>query len=273
MKFSTALVCALLAPPAVDDNDEAASSVAAESLDCVLDGCDGGEPETAAENGPEPEFAPEPELEPAGPSAEELKLKGRGLVASGEYTEGIAVLEQAYQLAPGDHIIAYDIASAAQKSGQCGKMRQHLEHFIKYADPNEFPNKIDKASRALNSGACVTAANYEIDDAVIAGASKVPVAVAVDDGARLVGGGVVMVGVGILAFGAGIALVAIGMREIQSSAGQAIVPDPKYRSYVIGGGVTGPIGVALVAGGAVMIARGNQPSYVTVTPTGLTIRF
>lgn len=273
------IALSLLTPPA---------TVEEQSLDCSLDGCESGgapapasEPEltTELEATTEPEAEPEPAPateqapEPAGPTGEELKAEARSLAAVGQHDEAIEVYQQAYQLAPGDHIIAYDIAELAQKLGRCGLMKRYLEHFVQYADPNIFPNKINKARRALNSASCVISVDSEVGDAIAAGASKVPVPVARDDGAGLVGGGVVMVAVGILAFGAGIALVALGISGTTEAANEFSVPDPKYRNFMISGGFVGPAGVAFIAGGGVMIARGKQPSYMTVTPTGLAIRF
>src|SRR5690606_18278320 len=104
------------------------------------------------------------------PAIEQLKAEARGLAAAGDHAKAIAVYQQAYQLAPGDHGIAYAIAMSAQKTGRCSLMRQYLEHFVQYADPTVYPNKIDKASRTLQSASCTTSVPREINEAVSAGA-------------------------------------------------------------------------------------------------------
>jgi hypothetical protein len=226
------------------------------TLDCMLDDCEAGEPE--------------PTPEAVGPTAEELKLEGRGLVAQGEYAEGIAKLEQAYQLAPGDHIIAYDIAMAAEKARDCQKMHMYLKHFVQYADRNEFPNKIDKASRTIDSSWCFTNTGDEISEVRATRSSRAP---AQGNGDGLMAGGAIMLGLGLIAVGAGIGLAVVGVKETAAAAGTLEVPDPKYRGFVIGGAILGPSGVALAVGGIVMIVRGNQMANIALAPTGVTVRF
>lgn len=100
---------------------------------------------------PEPVVAVRSSVTPAEPlSAEDLKAEARGLVAVGELIPAMAVFEAAYQLAPGDHIIAYEIASAVWKLHDCDKTRTYLLHFVRYADHKTFPNKLEKAARILN---------------------------------------------------------------------------------------------------------------------------
>ena len=274
---AAAVVCMLVAPPEVTEPPEDASSVEHEnpgpqspdqqSLDCLVDGCDTGEAEVEATDPAVAESSTE------NPAAEALKLEGRELIAYGKHEEGIAVLEQAYQLTPGDHILAYEIASAAQEIGHCTKMRTYLAHFVQYADPNEFPNKMAKAQRALNSSSCTSTTNSEALEAATAGGYGTSNTVPANDGSGLVAGGAILVGGGIIAFVAGIALVAVGLTGTKAAVNQLEAPDPSLGNYLIAGGVIGPAGVALIAGGGVMITRGKQQSYMTLAPTGLTVRF
>jgi hypothetical protein len=277
---AVALMMSMLAPPETADEGRARPKPAADSAqpestadpaepaaDPAEPEPDPAEPDSASPAEPEPE----PEPEPAGPSVDELVAEARSRAAVGKHAEAIELYKQAYQLAPGDHGIAYAIAESAQDSGRCTMMRQYLQHFVQYADPNVYPNKINKASRALQSDSCTMRVPTEIQDAVSAGAP--PTLVTASPGDGLVGGGVALVGVGLVALGAGIALVALGFAGQKSAVGQLEVPDQKYRNFIIGGAIMGPVGVAFIAGGAVMIARGNQPSYAMITPTGLTLRF
>lgn len=231
-----------------------------QNLDCMLDGCEAG----AAES------TPSAEPEDPGPMAEALKLEGRGLVADGEYAAGIAKLEQAYQLVPGEHLIAYEIAQAAEKARDCDKMRLYLEHFATYADPNTFSNKIEKARRSLRSDACLSSAGVEIREVR---ATRPSSAAGGSSGDGLVVGGAVMLGLGLLAFAGGIGLAVVGVGQQKAAVRDLEVPDAKYQGYVIGGAILGPCGVAIAVGGIVMMARGNQQYRITLTPTGVQARF
>jgi hypothetical protein len=84
------------------DSESAGSGPDSEStLDCMLDDDCGAVSEPSHGAPPPPTLLS---------TAEELKIEARALVAAGKLREAIAILEQAYQLAPGDHIIAYEIA-------------------------------------------------------------------------------------------------------------------------------------------------------------------
>lgn len=270
------LSLAIAAPPDLNDPvapspDEAKPEP---SLDCMIDGCDETETDAPRE------------------SAEDLKTQARALVAVGKNREAIDVFVRAYDLAPGDHIIAFEIGSAAWSIRDCDKARTYFAHFVRYADSSTFPNKVTKAARTLDEierTRCL-ANDQEVSDALRSGA---PPKSPNNKGDGLVIGGAVVLGLGILALASGIVLIAlaepggddgpnctVGQRcgntciaahlqcQTPTSSGSAVDPDK-----LIAGAVLTPVGIGLGIGGIVMIVRGNEPRYITFTPTGLSIRF
>ncbi|MFO7566564.1 MAG: hypothetical protein R6X02_28230 [Enhygromyxa sp.] len=280
------LAACLASPPELDER--VTDAPVEESLDCMLGGC---EEEEVFEGNSEP-------AEVERPSAEALKAEARGLVVAGKLREGIAVFEQAYHLDSSDHIIAYEIASAAQKMGDCERMRKYLTHFLRHADHGSFPSKRSKASRALaavNASGCPSASDREVNEASAAGKAAAN-KVARDNDSRLLTAGVVLVGIGVIALGAGIALVALSggggsagpncvtgkrcgntcievsdMCHIMSSAGAG---EPNL-GFLGGGAALIVAGVGVTTGGGVIISRSmSQPSrYITFSPGGLVLRF
>jgi hypothetical protein len=163
--FACITAVSLLGPPSVEPPEAAGSAEPAERGSPEESGI---EPPTSNQ---EPEVAVEPASEPGestsvdpmfaddsaslDPSAAaELQAEAAALASSGQCSEAIAAYRQAYALAPGEHLIAYAIASCALKIGDCETMRIHLAHFVQFADPAVFPQKLAKARRALDSSSC-----------------------------------------------------------------------------------------------------------------------
>src|SRR5690606_14396055 len=126
--------------------------------DCGDNDCE-PEPECSIDSMLEGDCEPNPSSEqdtvrgeetgPEQASPEDLKIEARGLAARGDLKAAITVYERAYQLAPGDHILAYEIGAAAWRLHDCGKSTEYLTHFLKYADSSTFPNKVSKAAMLL----------------------------------------------------------------------------------------------------------------------------
>lgn len=299
---AAALSLLLFAPPQpnLDDpfalesaeqpNSEPAEQPDSEStLDCMLDDDCGSASESAS-------------LSPKLISpVEKLKTDARGLVATGKLSEAIAVFEEAYQLAPGDHIIAYEIALAAWALQDCDKTRTYLVHFVRYADYQTYPDKHQKASRILSDierSEC-KAVNSEVVSKAVTVAAR-PKERHAGDG--LMVGGAVMLGVGVLALGTGIALIAVGggggggggsgpmctigkpcgntCIEISDTchvgtSGSGTVATESNPGMVGGGAALMGVGLGLTIGGGVMFLRGSWRAngMITLTPTGVGVRF
>lgn len=251
-------------------------------------------------------FAPDPTADPAepeleeptadppasGPSVEDLKVDARQLAAAGKLRESIEVYKSAYNLAPGDHCIAFEIATAAWKLRDCDVAKTYLDHFLRYADPVEYSNKRRLATdmRAEIARSDCERANTEVGEASAASVTHDPGA-----GDGLLIGGAVMVGLGVIALGSGVAMVAIGggggttgptctmgkrcgntCIELSDTCHVSATPNTtKSDPGLVGGGVALiAVGVGMTVGGGVMIVRGNrQPTRITLGPGSLSVQF
>jgi hypothetical protein len=106
----------------------------------------------ATKKDPEPTPAPEPELSEAEKEekAKNLYIEAEGLAAEGRWTEAVPLYEQAYYLVPAKHGFAHKVGIATWQVGNCDKTKEYLTHFVTYADPGKFAEKIAEAQAILD---------------------------------------------------------------------------------------------------------------------------
>lgn len=112
---------------------------------------------------PEPAPEPEPELsdEEKEEKAKEMYVAAEALAAEDKWAEAVPLYEQAYYLVPGKHGFAHKVGIATWKIGDCNKTKEYLTHFVTYADPAKFAEKIAEAQAILDeieARQCATAA-------------------------------------------------------------------------------------------------------------------
>jgi hypothetical protein len=101
---------------------------------------------------PKPAPEPEPELTEAQKEekAKNLYVQAEALAAENRWHDAVPLYEQAYYLVPGKHGFAHKVGIATWKVGDCDKTKEYLTHFVTYADPAKFAEKIAEAQAILD---------------------------------------------------------------------------------------------------------------------------
>jgi hypothetical protein len=101
---------------------------------------------------PEPKPAPERELSQAEKEekAKNLYIEAEGLAAEGNWQAAVPLYEQAYYLVPAKHGFAHKVGIATWQIGNCDKTKEYLTHFVTYAEPDKFEEKIAEAQAILD---------------------------------------------------------------------------------------------------------------------------
>jgi hypothetical protein len=109
-------------------------------------------PKGPAQPKPAPEPEPERELTEAEKEekAKKLYIEAEGLAAEDRWAEAVPLYEQAYYLVPGKHGFAHKVGIATWKINNCDKTKEYLTHFVTYADPGKFGEKIAEAQAILD---------------------------------------------------------------------------------------------------------------------------
>ncbi|MFO7561076.1 MAG: hypothetical protein R6X02_00415 [Enhygromyxa sp.] len=109
-------------------------------------------PKAPAQPKAEPEPEPEPELSEAekAEKAKHLYIEAEGLAAEDRWAEAVPLYEEAYYLVPGKHGFAHKVGIATWKIDDCDKTKEYLTHFVTYADPEKFEEKIAEAQAILD---------------------------------------------------------------------------------------------------------------------------
>jgi hypothetical protein len=191
------------------------------------------------------------------------------------------------QLEQPDPLQLYESGMSAWQRRDCNQAREDLDQFTRLADAQTYPNKLVKAGQVLTEmerSGCTPGAD-EYNEAASAGATKLP-----DRSDGLIAGGAVMVGLGAIALISGIVLMAQAnveytdpdlMCTLGKPCGLSCIPldqecgsDTPVRGGFLAGGLSLiAIATGLGIGGGVMILRGSRPARLTVTPTGVVLRF
>jgi MYXO-CTERM domain-containing protein len=67
----------------------------------------------------------------------------------GDWLTAADALEEAYRLAPDNPLYAFKVGDAATRAKDCARAQVYFERFLAQADPNEYPDKIQAAKKAL----------------------------------------------------------------------------------------------------------------------------
>lgn len=101
---------------------------------------------------PKPEPEPERELSQAEKEekAKNLYIRAEELAGEDRWSEAVPLYEEAYYLVPGKHGFAHKVGIATWKIGNCDKAKEYLTHFVTYAEPDKFAEKIAEAQGILD---------------------------------------------------------------------------------------------------------------------------